>query len=253
MTTEQLYGRFVSIVRRMAPECPIQPETRTQEVRAQASRAATLISALADGLKVAIPGGAATSLAISGATANSSADVANAAVDSAATRGAGMAMGAEAGPVVGGAIMILRGTSQGVGRSHQVVTYLLGIGGYVNCLARCAIHAVNSPLPYISLPQPIAPSYIAGDLYTNGLREAWRAGYWRVREVIQEIDNLRPVQGALYSKQCLIQLALDAGHPGGRGEDPRIRIRCEGHILNQILATNLRTQRDRLRRWSNAP
>lgn len=255
MTIDQTYGRFVSIVRRRAPECPIQPETRAQETRAEAGRAATLVSALADGLRVSIPGGAATSVVVSGATANSGPDVANAAVDTAVSTGAGIALGAEAGPLVGGVLMVMRGSHQALERSDQVVTYLLGIGGYVNCLARSAINAVNSSQRHISLPTPIAPSYVErmGDLFSRWRRQAWNAGYWRVNEVIREIDNLRPVQGDLYSKQCLIQLAMEAGHRGGRAEGFRIRIRCEDYIMNQILSTNMRAQANALRRWANAP
>lgn len=255
MSIEQTYGRFVSLVRRRAPECPIQPETRTQRVRSEAGQAATLVSALADGLQVSIPGGAATSMVVSGATANSGADVANAAVDTAVTSGAGIALGAEAGPLVGGVLMVMRGSHQALERSDQVVTYLLGIGGYVNCLARSAIDAVNSSQRHIRMPTPIVPSYVErmGDLFSRWRRQAWHAGYWKVNEVIREIDNLRPVQGDLYSKQCLIQLALEAGHQGGRAEGFRIRVRCEDYIVNHILSTNMRAQANALRRWANSP
>lgn len=255
MTIEQTYGRFVSVVRRRAPECPIQPQTSAQETRSQAGRAANLLSALADGLGPGVPGGAATSMVVSGATANSGADVANAAVDTAVSSGAAAALGAEAGPLVGGVLMIMRGSHQALERSDQVVTYLLGVGGYVNCLARSAMHAVNSPQRHISLPTPIVPPYVErmGDLFSSWRRQAWHSGYWKVNGVIQEIDNLRPVQGDLYSKQCLIQLALEAGHRGGRAEGFRIRMRLEDYIVNRILATNMRAQATALRRWANAP
>lgn len=255
MPFDQTYARFVSVVRRKAPECPIQPQTPAQESRAQAGRAATLFFALADGLNVPIPGGLATSVAVSGATANSGADVANGAVDSAVSTGAGTVLGPEAGPLVGGVLMVMRGSYQALERSDQVVTYLLGIGGFVNCLARSAIQAVNSPQRYSSLPTPIVPAYVErmGDLFSRWRRQAWHAGYWKVNDVIREIDNLRPVQGDLYSKQCLIQLALEAGHRGGRAEGFRIRMRCEDYIVNQILATNMRAQANALRRWANAP
>lgn len=259
MTIEQTYRRFVSIVRRRAPASPIEPQTRAQQTRSRAGRAATMGSAFADGLGVSVPGGAlasaATSMALSGATANSGSDVANAAVDTAVTTSAGVALGAEAGPLVGGVIMLMRGSHQALERSDQVVSYLLGMGGYVNCLARSALDAVNSPRRHIRLPTPIVPSYVErmGDIYSRWRRQAWHAGYWKVNDVIGEIDNLRPTQGDLYSKQCLIQLALEAGHLGGRAEGFRIRVRCENYILNQILSANMNDQANALRRWANSP
>lgn len=250
MTIEQQYPRFLTTVRQNAPRNPIQPQTRTQETRTQAGRVITMVGALADGIGPGLPGGAATSMALGAATANSGPDVANAAFDTAATTLAG-----EGGPFVGGALMIMRGTHQALERNDQMVTYLLGMGAYVNCLARSAMGAVNDPAAYVQLPTPVVPSYVErwGDLFTPWRRQAWNAGYNKVRDVIRVMDNYRPIQGMRYAKQCFIQLVLDAGHRGGRAEGFRLRMRIEDNIYNQILATDLRRQANALRQWANAP
>lgn len=254
MSIEHTYSRFCSIVRQKAPRCPIQPTTRADNQRAQAGRAASLISALVDGLAVAIPGAAYVDAAVQAATADSPEGAVNAGVDSAATAGAGFAFEGAAGPLVGGAIMLMRGTGQALERHDQVVTYLLGLGAFVNCLARSSMDAVNTSLPHPQMPRPIVPPYIerTGDLFSRWRRRAWNAGYWKVNEVFREIDTHRPVRGESYSKQCLIHLAVQAGHLGGRAEGHHLRVRFERHILSNILAANARADGNELRRWANA-
>lgn len=253
MAFQQTYDHFKSIIREKAPAFPRQrPPTETEEERTQLNNTFTFISGIADGVNAPIPD--LLSLAVKLSTANNASDSGNAAADTAVNIAANK-FGGGAGPVVGGFTMLSRGAYQSLNRTSDMLDYLLGTSAYINCLARSAMEALNTPQPYVSLPRPIVPSYVANSdaLYSEARRRRWHVGYWKVNEVIREIDNLRPVQGDLYSKNCLIQIALDAGFMGGRAETGRLRLRLENFITNSILDRNIQEDRNTLRRWTNAP
>lgn len=247
------YSRFVSLVRNNAPRFPIESETELQRDRAAAGRALGALQALADGLNVSIP--TAVGIAGSAATSNGREDFANAMIDTAITEGGTTMLGAEAGPFIGGALMLARGTYQSLSRTDAMVRYLLGNAGLTNTLARLCVSAMRDSVPYTRMPNPPIPDFArrSGDLFSGRRREAYLSGFESARRIIQEMDSLRPTSGDHYSKRCLIFVGIQTGFTGRyRQDDWRLRVRCERVIIRDMLALNLRERAERLRRWANA-
>lgn len=247
------YDRFVSLIRSNAPRFPIESETQLQRDRAAAGQALNALQALADGLNISIP--TAVGIAGSAATANSGEDLAHAMIDTAITEGGTAMLGGEAGPFIGGALMLARGTHQSLTRTDAMVRYLLGNAGLTNTLSRLCVAAMRDPVPYTVMPNPPIPDFArrSGDLFSGWRQEAYMAGFNATRRIIQQLDSLRPTSGDHYSKRCLIHIGIRTGFTGRfRQDDWRVRVRCEQIIIRDILALNLRERAERLRRWANA-
>lgn len=254
MPAPEKYPQFVSLIRRHAPRFPIGPTTALQQDRAAAGRALGAVQTLADGLDVNIPGPA--GIAVSAATANNAGDFSNSMADTAITTGGVRVLGGAAGPFIGGALMLARGTFQALGRTDAMVSYLLGTGGFTNTLARLCVSAMQDPVPYTALPHPPIPDYVLrqGDIYSSWRRQAYMAGYNAAGAVISTLDELRPTSGDHYSKRCLIHVGLLTNFTGQHEElNWRLRRACEAIIVRDMLSLNLRERAEELRRWATAP
>lgn len=251
MPPPEHWERFVRQVQRRVPPMPETGMSERDRSLTTAGTVATMISAAGDGLGANVPGpvGAAAGVA----TATSAEGVVNSLFDSAATSVAAATMGAEAGPFVGGFLMLARGTHQSLDRSDQMVAYLLGMAGYTTTLARCAVAALREATPYLRMPMPQVPSYVerTGDLYSDTRRGWFVAGYERAARVVREMDTVRPTSGDHYSKRCFIHLGMQSNMTGGEFSDAwRIRQRVEQYVFRNMLYIDLDRQREELRRWA---
>ena len=250
------WGRFVSLVRSRAPAFPMGTETQLERDRAAAGQAFGAVSALLDGLGDTVPGavGLGVSAASTATTSNDAADVANSVLDTGVSMAAG-SFSPQAGFLVGGLIMLMRGTHQSLARSDAMVTYLLSTGGYVNTLGRLTVKAMRENRRYVTPPTPMIPDYIRrqGDLFSSWRQRAFANGCNRANGIIRTMDELRPTEGDYYSKRCLIHVGIATGFTGQHEEDNwRMRQRAEAIYIQNFLGADLRRQREQLRRWANA-
>ncbi len=248
------WDRFVRLIRHNAPRMPAVGNTRRERDLAAAGTTATMVSAAADGLGANVPGalGIATGLA----TSSSADQAASGLVDTGLSAGAAHVMGAEAGPLIGGFIMLVRGAYQSLDRGDQMLVYLMGISGFSTTLARATVSAMRDPTHYVNPPMPRIPQYIErmGDLYSPGRRRWFEDGYERVARVLRGMDEVRPTQGDHYSKRCLIHLGMQTNQTAQFAENNwRLRQRVEEIILARLLRIDLNRQREQLRLWANAP
>lgn len=245
------WDRFVQLLRNGAPRMPAVATSARDRDLARANTAGTLVSAVGDGLNANIH--PALGVATGVATASDPRQAANSLVDSAIGASAAGLYGSEVGGIVGGYIMLVRGFVQSLGRSDQMVAYLLGTSGFITTLARCSVSAMRERTHHFVMPTPRVPSYIErmGDLHSPTRRAWFEAGYDVVARVVREIDNLRPTSGDHYSKRCLTHLGLQANMTGSENcESWRMRNRLEEIIQRDILRIRLDQQREQLRRWA---
>jgi hypothetical protein len=251
------WARFSSLVRGQAPRFPMERMSQVAQDRAAAGRAFGAVSAMLDGIGGAVPGPVGLGVGVAGTavSAGGAEDVANGALDMAASTAAGAFL-PEAGFLVGGLIMLMRGAHQSLARSDAMVTYLLGVGGFVNTLGRLTVSSMRADQHYTTAPQPQVANYIAaqGDLFSSWRRQALLNGYRRAMTVVRSMDEVSPTEGDSYSKRCLIHVGIATGFTGRYSEDNwRLRQRAETIYIRHFLAVDLTRQRDQLRRWANAP
>ena len=247
------WDRFLRLIRHHAPRMPAVGSTRRERDLRTAGTTATVVSAAADGLGAAIPG--AVGIAAGVATSSSADQAVNGLADTGLSAGAAHVLGAEAGPIVGGLIMLVRGLHQSLDRGDQMKTYLLGISGFTTTLARATVGAMRDSTRYVNPPMPRVPQYIerTGALFSASRRRWFEDGYERVARVLRVMDEVRPTRGDHYSKQCLIHLGMQTNQTAQRAEnDWRLRQRVEEIILTRLLRIDLNRQREQLRRWANA-
>lgn len=249
------WNRFVELVKQNAPRSPMAVQSQSQINRANAGRTAGVIQTLLDGMNVSVPGP--VGHVVNATTANSAGDFANATADGLISQGAAAVTVAEAGPLVGGLLMLMRNTYQTLDRSDQMVRYLLGTTGFVTTLARACVGSMRENLRSTRMPMPVIPRHIraTGDLFAEWREQAYRDGYERVRRTVARIDEVRPANFAqdYYSKRCLLHIAIQTGFTGQHSEDNvRLRRACEDIILREFLATDMRRTANNLRRWASA-
>lgn len=260
MPPPEEWDRFNAMIQRRMPRPP--------ETGGEADGVAdgfTAAGAAASGLGDALPPVVGTVIGLWGTAYNvgsamandDAAGVGNALADDLIGRGADLMLAGEGGWLVGGMIMVARGAHQALDRSDQMVTYLNSMGGYIHTLVRAAIAAVNDPFPYTRMPMPVVPSYIeeTGDLATSFARSAFTAGYNQVREIVRDIDSVRPPGGDYPSKRCLMHIGLQTNMTGGAGSAAtrlQMRQRAERYVMRDLLHVDLAPQAEALRRWANA-
>lgn len=247
------WDRFVRLVQTRAPTAPITVMSARERALATAGAVTTVVSAGADGAGAGAPPMVGV---ITGIATSSDADaVIDSLIDAGISEGAAHVLGGEAGPLVGGLIMLVRGTHQALDRTDQMVTYLLGMSGFTNTLARCAIAALREPTPYLRMPMPQVPSWVerTGDLYSGTRREWFIAGYDRARDVVREVDTVHPTSGDHYSKRCFTHLGMQSNMTGHDARDDwRLRQAVERYLMRTVLGIDLEHQREVLRRWAGA-
>ena len=124
----------------------------------------SVAGAATTGLGDALPGFVGAGVGLVGTTLVASQQIAAGDVSGAASTvaddliGRGLDM-VEGGWLVGGFIMLARGTEQALSRSDAMVSYLNMTGGFVHTLVRASIDAVNDPAPYTRMPMPVVPRY----------------------------------------------------------------------------------------------
>lgn len=245
------WDRFVQLLRNGAPRMPVVATSARDRDLARANTAGTVVSAAGDGLNANIH--PALGLAAGVATASDPRQAVNGVVDSTIGYSAARVFGGEAGGLVGGYLMLVRGFRQSLDRSDQMVAYLLGISGFITTLARCSVSAMRERTHHFVMPTPRVPGDIErmGDLYSPTRRAWFEAGYDVVARAVREIDGLRPSSGDHYSKRCLTHLGLQANMTGSEDcESWRMRNRLEEIIQRDILRIRLDQQREQLRRWA---
>lgn len=223
----------------------------------------SVAGAATTGLGDALPGFVGAGVGLVGTTLVASQQIAAGDVSGAASTvaddliGRGLDM-VEGGWLVGGFIMLARGTEQALSRSDAMVSYLNMMGGFVHTLVRASIDAVNEPAPYTRMPMPVVPSYVerTGDLHSSFARDAFTDGYNRIRDCVRDIDSVRPPTGDHPSKRCLMHIGLQANMCGGSrmgaAERLQMRERAERYVVAELLRVDLRRQAEALRRWANA-
>jgi hypothetical protein len=262
MPPPEEWDRFHAMVRRRMPRPPDMGDGASGPGMGDAFMVA---GAAATGLGDALPGFVGAGVGLVGTTLVASQQIASGDMSGAATTvaddliGRGLDM-LEGGWLVGGLIMIARGTHQALSRSDEMVSYLNSMGGYVHTLVRASIAAVNEPTPYTRMPMPVVPGYVerTGDLYSDFPRQAFRRGYDQVGEIVRDIDRVRPPSGDYPSKRCLMHIGLQTNMTGGSASAGsaalrlQMRQRAERYVVDELLRVNLLSQAEGLRRWANA-
>lgn len=260
MPPPEEFERFHAMIKRRMPRPPV-----TRGGPDRVADGLTAVGAATSGLGDALPPAAGTVVGVAGTaygvgSALADGDVggaANSLADDLIGRGADLILAAEGGWLVGGLIMIARGTERALSRSDAMVTYLNAMGGYIHTLVRAAIAAINDPYPYTRMPMPVVPDYVerTGDLHSSFARAAFTDGYNRVREVVRDIDSVRSPTGNYPSQRCLFHIGLQANMTGGAGSAAlrlQMRQRAERYVVRDLLHVDLATQAEALRRWANA-
>jgi hypothetical protein len=264
MPPPEEWGRFHTMVRR---RMPASPDMGTGSA-APIGDGLAVAGAATSGLGGALPPVVGTAVGLAGTaygvgTSLSRGDVAGAANtvgDDLISRGADLILAGEGGWLVGGLIMIARGTHQTLSRSDEMVAYLNAMGGYIHTLVRASIGAVNDATPYTRMPMPVVPEYVerTGDLYNDFARQAFRNGYNQVGEIVRDIDRVRPPSGDYPSKRCLMHIGLQTNMTGGSASAGSaalrliMRQRAERYVVDELLQVDLASQAQALRRWANA-
>ena len=251
MTIAQLWPRFVASVRQHAPRTPVGTPTRNDRIRGNMSNIAGAAGAALDGVGSNL-GRAAGVASIAIAATDSREAALNSAADMGISEGAGFVTVAEAGPIVGTLIGLLRGTYQALDREDQMLRYLLGLSGYIDGLSRLSAKAVFSNSPVTDLLANDIPRYIMsqGDLFSGHRRQKWLAGVHLANRVAQQLDHGRR-QNPAVSKQLFIELTMQSRAYNFRSIDS-IRQNVQEFITRNILHLNMHQQRTALRRWANA-
>lgn len=240
---------FIQLVKQNMPLLPQMSQTRIDEGRGTIGKALGVMTTLLDGAGIALPPNVGE--LISAGTAGSLADFAQSNAEGAVlSRVAG-------GTIIGGGLETLRGGNQALQRSHETLTYVLGMTGYITTLGRMCLTAISENRHDTPFPTPLIPADMTqrGDLFTQGRREMYRNGANRAWQVITELDNVRPADPTAdhYSKGCLAHIAIATGHTNVPENGSRLmRQQCESKIAREILNNDLQSQRERLRRWANS-
>lgn len=256
------WARFHAMVRSRTPRPPDMGDGPSGPGMGDAFMVA---GAATTGLGDALPGLAGAGVGLVGTTLVASQQIAGGDVSGAASTvaddliGRGLDM-IEGGWLVGGFIMLARGSHQALSRSDAMATYLNSMGGYIHTLVRASIAAINDPFHYTRMPMPVVPSYVeeTGDLATSFARSAFTAGYNQVREIVRDIDSVRPPGGDYPSKRCLMHVGLQTNMTGGSGTMGsgalrlQMRQRAERYVVRDLLQVDLASQANALRRWANA-
>ncbi len=249
------WSHFVQLSRQFAPNIPGEQSTPLQQDVAAVGRAAGIFQALASAGGIDVYD--AVSLAASGGTQTNISGAVDAVTDELIGSGVKHIFNAEAGLIGAGVIMLLRGGHQSLSRSSETATYLLTMLGYTTTMARACVEALYSTRPYTRSPNPPIPPFIheQGDLFSDWRERAFLNGYRKFGQLVQSMDNIRPTDSgeAWRSKMCLMHIAITSGATGSRNMSVgRTFRRCEQIIMSELLSTDLRVIRERLRRWGNA-
>lgn len=256
------WARFHAMVRSRMPRPPDMGDGPSGPGMGDAFMVA---GAATTGLGDALPGFVGAGVGLVGTTLVASQQIAAGDVSGAASTvaddliGRGLDM-MEGGWLVGGLIMVARGAHQALSRSDAMVVYLNSMGGYIHTLVRASIAAINDPVHYTRMPMPVVPSYVeeTGDLATSFARNAFTAGYNQVREIVRDIDSVRPPGGDYPSKRCLMHVGLQTNMTGGSGTMSsgalrlQMRQRAERYVVRDLLQVDMARQANALRVWANA-
>jgi hypothetical protein len=264
MPPPEEWDRFNAMIQRRMPRAPDMGDGAGTPM----GDALMVAGAATSGLGDTLPPGVGTVVGLAGTTYSVGSTLSRGDVEGAAgalgddliSRGADLVLAGEGGWLVGGLIMLARGAHQSLSRSDAVVTYLNSMGGYIHTLVRAAIAAVNDPYPYTRMPMPVVPSYVeeTGDLATSFARDAFTAGYNQVREIVRDIDSVRPPSGDYPSKRCLMYIGLQTNMTGGSGTMSsgalrlQMRQRAERYVVRDLLRVDMARQANALRRWATA-
>ena len=251
MTIAQLWPRFVACIRQHVPHTPIARSSQTDRLRNHANNVAAGAGAFLDGLgSSAAPAAGVASIAIAATDGREAAGHATA--DFVISEAAGRLIVAEAGPIVGNLIGLLRGVYQSLDREDQMLRYLLGLSGYIDGLSRLSAKAVFSNSPITDPLTDSIPGYISqqGDLFSGHRREKWLAGVHRANQVVRQLDH-GPRRTPSTSKQLLIELTMRS-RAYNFGSLGAVRRNVQEFITHELLHLNMHQQRTALRRWANS-
>lgn len=250
------WSRFTGVVRLHAPRMPDTGSSRGAVVASGASTSATMAGAGVSGAGASLPTGAGAVVGVAGGLATGDGGgVVDSLVDEAIGAIADHALGGEAGWLVGGLLMLMRGTEASLSLTDAMSSYLNEMSGYLSTLVRVTMGAMADRYPYATMPNPVVPPYIerTGDLYSSFARSAFTAGHFRVNDVIREIDSVRPPTGDYPSKRCFTYIGMQTNMTGGRGTEGLLhvmRVRAERYIVRSLLQVNMAAQAETLRRWA---
>lgn len=252
--TPAQWNRCIGLIKSNAPAFPNIGQTRAERDRSNSGRAIGILDTFLGELDAGLSNAAGNLVTV--ATANSVGDVVDSVVDSAAGEAVTAFAGEAAGGAVGGVIALFRGAMQEMERSDEMAHYLSGTTAYVLTISRVAVDCMYSNVTYFRMPQPAIPAYADQTGQYRALpsmRRHFMSGYNAARTMFTNVDAVRPVSGAHYSKQFCQEMMFNAGYGGGRQRDVwRVRQNLELLILRDVLGADLRARRQQLMRWARS-